>query len=136
MFEKYMICDDGLENVTEGGKVTGFQFNARLPYYRGLGISMVENIWITVDGEAIPREKIRLRLHGRTYTLDEMEREAEDRWEFGEIATLLAEKPGGLEPGSHTIFWKVHLRISYLPFPLYGESTKQLSLSGQPVAKE
>jgi hypothetical protein len=97
---------------------------------------MIENIWITVDGETIPHDKIRVRLHGRTYTLDEMEHEPDDRWEFGEVATLIAEKPGGLQPGNHTIFWKVHLRISYLPFPLYGESTKELSLSSPAAMKE
>lgn len=135
MFEKYMICEDGFRNVAEGSKIIGFQFNARLPYYRGLGISMIESIWITIDGEDIPRDKIRLLLHGRTYTLDEMESEADERWEFGEVATLLVEKSGGLQPGKHTIALKDHLRISYLPFPLYAQSAKELDLSAQQVTR-
>ena len=32
MFDKYMICEDGFENVIEGGQVVGFAFLARLPY--------------------------------------------------------------------------------------------------------
>ena len=136
MFEKYMIGEDGFSNVVADGKVTGFQFNARLPYYRGLGVSMIENIWLTVDGADIPQDKIRVTLHGHTYTLDEMEHESEDRWEFGEVGIVTVDRVGGLQPGTHTIKMKDHLRISYLPFPLYGESTKELRLANEAATKE
>lgn len=128
MFDKYIIVEDGFRNVVEGDEVRGFQVKARLPYYRGLGLSMVENVAVTVDGEAIPREAIRVTLHGNTYTLDEMEHELDDRWEFGEVGTLTVEKPGGLATGEHTVELAPTLRISYLPFPLSGRDTKRLRL--------
>ena len=80
MFDKYIVCEDGFENISEGDQITGFQFKARLPYYRGLGISMVEDLAVKVDGEVIPRQAIQVTLHGNTYTLDEMETEYDDRW--------------------------------------------------------
>ncbi|MEJ2759578.1 MAG: DUF6379 domain-containing protein, partial [Anaerolineales bacterium] len=83
MFDKYIICEDGFSNVKQGAEITGFQFKCRLPYYRGLGISMIEDLKIKVDGEEIPRDAIQVTLHGNTYTLDEMENNYEDRWEFG-----------------------------------------------------
>jgi hypothetical protein len=128
MFDKYIICDDLFNNVTEGDRITGFQFNGRLPYYRGLGISMVENLEVSVDEETYSRQAIRVTLHGNTYSLDEMEKEYEDRWEFGEPGTVTVLKPGGLKPGEHKVTLVDTLRISYLPWPLVGKDSKVLTL--------
>ena len=54
MMDNKMIVEDSLEN-TDGG----FAFLGRLPYYRGLGLSMVEDIQITADGEPVAREDVR-----------------------------------------------------------------------------
>lgn len=129
MFDKYIICESGFQNITDGGKVTGFQLKARLPYYRGLGISMVEELSLKVDGNQIPRQAIQVTLHGNTYTLDEMETEYDDRWEFGEEGLLTVQHPGGLTPGRHKIELSPSLRISYLPFTLVGTDAKTLELA-------
>jgi hypothetical protein len=129
MFEKYMICEQDFRNVIEAGQITGFQFNARLPYYRGLGISMIEDLSVTVDALRFPRESLKVTIHGNTYTLDEMEQEYEDRWEFGEEGIVSVQKPGGLTPGLHKIEMEDTLRISYLPFLLTGKDNKVLELA-------
>ena len=36
MFDKYMICEDTVRNVSRDGRTEGFQFGARLPYYLSL----------------------------------------------------------------------------------------------------
>ena len=128
MFDKYMICEHDFRNVIEAGKLTGFQFKARLPYYRGIGISMIESLGVVLDGQRFPREAIRVTLHGNAYTLDEMETEYEDRWEFGEEGIVTVQKPGGLSAGLHKIETDVVLRISYLPFLLTGGDNKVLEL--------
>jgi len=129
MFDKYIICEDGFENIVEGGKVTGYQLKARLPYYRGLGISMVEDLGIKVDGESVPRAAIKIILHDNGYTLDEMETEYDDRWEFGEEGLVQVQRPGGLALGKHTVEVFPALRISYLPFILKGQDQKELTLT-------
>jgi len=129
MFDNKMICTDGFENVTEGDRIVGFAILARLAYYRGLGLSMIEDIAITVDGQAIARSDIRFSVRGRTWTLDEMETEYGDRWNFGEKARLVASKPGGLEPGVHRIELVERLRISYLPFTPSTKDVKELELT-------
>lgn len=128
MFDKYMICEAGFQNVVENGAVVGFQFGARLPYYRGLGLSMVEDIGITVDGETIPREQILFSVRGRTWALAEMETEVEERWEMGEVATLIVQRPGGLASGEHKLELSEQLRISYLPFSPVTRDSKVLKL--------
>ena len=124
MMDKLMIVEDSLENV-EGG----FAFLGRLPYYRGLGLSMVEDLQITVDGEAIAREDVRFSVRGKTYTLDQMETVYDDRWNFGEKARITALKPGGLTAGTHKVEFAVRNRISYLPFVPTTKCVKELALA-------
>jgi hypothetical protein len=129
MFDHYMICSDGFRNTVENGQVTGFEFGARLPYYRGLGLSMVEDIAITVDGNAVPREDIRFSVRGKNWTLAELENEGDERWEMGEVATLRVRLLGGLSNGKHKLELAEQLRISYLPFSPVTRDQKDLTLS-------
>jgi hypothetical protein len=110
MMDKLMIVEDSLEAV-DGG----FAFLGRLPYYRGLGLSMIEDIQVTIDGNAVPRENVRFSVRGKTYTLDEMETVYDDRWNFGEKAKITALN-GGIAPGAHKLEMAVRNRVSYLPF--------------------
>ena len=128
MFDKYMIVEDTLRNTVKNGSTTGFEFGARLPYYRGLGLSMVEDIGVSVDGQKIAREHIRLTLRGRTYTMKEMETEFDDSWQMGEIGTITVDFPGGIKPGSHQIELYEQLRVSYMPVPVVGKDAKQMQV--------
>lgn len=116
MFDQHMICLDTVKNVVDGGQTTGFSFLARLPYYRGLGLSMVEDIAVSVDGEAVAPDAIRFSVRGKSWTLAEMETEYSDRWNFGEKACITVLKPGGLAAGQHRLVLSERLRVSYLPF--------------------
>ncbi|MES2302108.1 MAG: DUF6379 domain-containing protein [Pseudomonadota bacterium] len=124
MMDNKMIVEGSLETV-EGG----FSFLGRLPYYRGLGLSMIEDIQVSVDGELLPREAIRFSVRGKTYTLDEMETVYDDRWNFGEKATIIALNGGLPADSTHAITFAVRMRVSYLPFVPTTKDTKQLSLA-------
>lgn len=129
MFDQHMICENTLTNVLKGGDVVGFSFGARLPYYRGLGLSMIEDVAVTADGESVPRDAISITLRGRTWTLDEMTHEQRDRWNFGEVAIVSVRRAGGLTPGEHKLGLAERLRISYLPFVPTTRSEKTLTLA-------
>jgi len=124
MFDRYMICEETVHNVLKDGRIEGFEFGARLPYYRGLGLSMVEDVAVTVDGEKIPRERVRLTVGDRTYTLDELETEYKAVWEMGAVAQVKVLQEGGLKPGTHELELLEQLRISYMPFPTLGRDKK------------
>ncbi len=126
MFDKYMICEDGYGNVQQDGRTIGFAFQARLPYYRGIGLSMVEDIGVVIDGVPVPRQDIRFSVRGRTWTLDEMETEYSDRWNFAEKALVTVLCDGGLTPGRHKIQLSERVRVSYLPFVPTTRDTKEL----------
>jgi len=89
---------------------------------------MIEDIQVTVDGEVQPRESVRFSVRGKTYTLDQMETVYDDRWNFGEKATIIVLN-GGLSAGTHTITFAVRNRVSYLPFVPTTKDTKELALA-------
>ncbi len=63
---------------------------------------MVESLVVTVDDQRFSRQAVRVTLHGSTYTLDEMEQEYEDRWEFGEEGIVTVRKSRGDFPADCT----------------------------------
>lgn len=129
MMDNKMIVEGSLANYEDGGVVKGFQFLGRLPYYRGLGLSMIEDIMIEIDGEKVAREDVRFHVRGKTYTLDEMETVYDNRWNFGEKATIIALRDGGLSAGDHKLTFAVRNRVSYLPFVPTTKDTKELALA-------
>ena len=128
MFEKYMIVEDDIHPTIENDAVTSFSFGARLPYYRGLGISMLEDIVVTVDDLLIPKEKLKLTIHGNTYTSAQMEIEPDDRWEMGEIAHITVPLEKSISKGTHRLSLFLNLRIAYLPFPAIRQSEKIVTI--------
>lgn len=125
MFDKYLIMEDSLRATP-----TGFAFDARLGYYRGIGLSMIEDLAVTLDGEPQPRETVFFAQNGKIWSLDAMEEAYDDRWEFGSVATIQVERANGLSAGEHSLSFKEKLRISYLPFPLLAEDSKILVAPG------
>lgn len=124
MMDHKMIVPDSL--IALDG---GFAFEARLPYYRGLGLSMVEDIAVTVDGRTFPRDAVRFTVRGQTYTLDEMETVYDNRWNFGEKALITVLDGQGLAAGRHEVTCAIRKRISYLPFVPTMRATKELALA-------
>jgi len=128
MFDKYMVCEDSLQARFVDGRPAGFQLQLRLPYYRGLGLSMVETVELSLDGERFHAEQMSLEVHGNRYRLDRLGEVAEDRWEFGERAVLVVDSDRVPASGPHQVDASIALRISYLPFTLMGHDSKSLQL--------
>lgn len=129
MFDRYLIVEDSLKNTGSADAPDGFQFEARLGYYRGLGLSMIEDLGVTVDGVQMPRESIRFEIDGQSFSLDEMETQYDRRWPFGHKAVIRVAKPGGLSRGAHKLELTERLRVSYMPFPSVSSDAKTLALS-------
>jgi hypothetical protein len=129
MFDRYLICEEGFTNVLRNGKVAGFQLKVRITCYRGIALSLVEGFDVSVDGKKYEREQVRFSVRDRSFTFSEMETAVNDRWEFGEVATLMIPEPGGLTPGMHKVEVFEHLRISYLPWPSITGDKKVLTLA-------
>lgn len=130
MFDKYMIVGEEFKNIEKDGKTTGFQFGMRLPYYRGVVLSLLGETILLVDGEKIPADQMTVTLHNGTVSFDKFVDDPSIKWEFGEIGIVKVEKPGGLKAGEHKIEIRQHMEISYTPSGFWGRDEKVLSMPG------
>lgn len=125
MFEKYMVTSRGFQNLVENGKVAGFQMKIRITYYRGISLSIIADLAVSVDGKKFAPEQLRFSIDGRTYTMEELGREEKVRWEFGRFATLTVLAPGGLEPGLHEVHFEEVIKPAYIPARGFVAHTKR-----------
>ena len=116
MFDEMIIREGSVRNVVDAdGAVTGFSFATHMPYYRGLGLSMIEVPEVAVDGIAVSEEDLRFTYNGVTRTFAELADVSDVRWELRTFATITVLRDGGLAAGEHEIFVNLRLRVSYLP---------------------
>ena len=128
MFDKFLIQPGSLRNTGPADAPTGFAFDAKLGYYRGLGLSMIEELTVSLDGEALPREAVTFDEGPGPITLAQMETAYDRRWPFGQAATIAVAHDGGFPAGEHALTFQQKLRVSYLPFPSFNTDEKTLSL--------
>ncbi len=124
MAARVIFNPEGFCNIKDqDGKVNGYSFQFKAQYYRGFTLSILHDLQVKVDGVAAAREDICLRLHGETFTMDEITTviDSDYRWEFGEYLTVLVRKEGGLSAGKHHIWALQHIAPSYMPFPVISE---------------
>jgi hypothetical protein len=128
MYDQYVIVGEEFKNVIRDGKVVGFQIGERLPYYRGVVLSLLGATKLTVDGELIHPEKILLTINGKTLPLTEVENEPVVKWEFGDVGILTVDKPGGLTPGKHKVTLYQHVKTPYIPNGVAATDEKVLTI--------
>jgi hypothetical protein len=58
----------------------GIAVSVQLPWYRSLWLSAVDDVAVTVNGAAIPREALRFELQGRSYRIEELPEQSETLW--------------------------------------------------------
>lgn len=130
MFDNNVFIEKSCKNVVEDGQVVGFQLETNIVYYRGIPLSMVNDVKINIDGEEIPREEIRCSLDGKQwFTLNEMETVTTYKWEYGEPLIARVNRAGGLEKGEHEVKMTVIVRTAYIPVPLEGVKTRTVNIA-------
>jgi hypothetical protein len=128
MYDQYVIVGEEFKNVIRDGKVVGFQIGERLPYYRGVVLSLLGETKLTVDGELIPPEKIMLTVIDKRLPLTEAENEPVVKWEFGDVGVLTVDKPDGLTPGKHQVTLYQHVKTPYIPNGVAATDEKVLTI--------
>jgi len=86
-----------------------------LPWYRSLWLSSVSTISVTVDGEEVPPEDLRVELDGRTYRIDELPEQSETLWFLQQHPLLVVRRDRPLALGeAHRIGIAGDLRLPYM----------------------
>lgn len=130
MFDEMIIREGSVRNVVDAdGAVTGFSFATHIPYYRGLGLSMIEVPEVAVDGIAVSEEDLRFTYNGVTRTFAELADVSDVRWELRTFATITVLRDGGLAAGEHEIFVNLRLRVSYLPVLSENRCTRTVTVA-------
>ena len=129
MFESNVFVEGSCRNVEENGKIIGYEMETYITYYRGIPLSMVNHIKVETDDVEVPRENIRFTPdHIDWFTLDEMETVAGIKWEYDQKATVRVLQEGGLSKGTHKVRLTVCTRTAYIPFPLEGIVTREVTI--------
>ena len=130
MFDEMIIREGSVRNVVDAdGAVIGFSFATHMPYYRGLGLSMIEVPEVAVDGVAVSEEDLRFTYNGVTRTFAELADVSDVRWELRTFATITVLRDGGLAAGEHETFVNLRLRVSYLPFLSENRFTRTVTVA-------
>jgi hypothetical protein len=122
------LSNRGYKNrKNEKGEITGVEIYARSNYYRGVPLCLVENIEVKIDGVNYGTDKISFEIDGEVFTFAQMATVTTYYWNFGHLATVIVDLPGGLDENrKHEVYFKYNLRTYYLAFYWGGEATLQL----------
>lgn len=130
MLTEQVIADASLRSEGDA-----FAFDLRMPWYRALPLSSLEGLDVTIDGDAVPSDELRLSLEGRTYALSDLRPLHDEWWYVADPAEVRAPKPGGLDDGEHELDVTIALRIPYIvesghPLVMRERCVKTLSTGG------
>lgn len=115
MLELPNIQSRGFRNVSEDGKINGFQVPVRLTYYRGLWLTQLRPATVTVDGEKFENDQITWVIEGKSYAQADLKNYPDIHWSSLAPAILSVKKPGGLPLGIHDVEVQFKFSTSYLP---------------------
>ncbi|MFH8251183.1 DUF6379 domain-containing protein [Microbacterium sp. B2969] len=77
----------------------GVAVSVQLPWYRSLWLSAVDGVDASVNGVAIPRERLRFELGGRSYAIDELPEQSETLWFVADRPDVVIDLGRDVEPG-------------------------------------
>ncbi|BAJ74691.1 hypothetical protein MTES_1727 [Microbacterium testaceum StLB037] len=58
----------------------GLAVSVQLPWYRSLWLSAVDDVGVSVNGVAVPKDDLRFALEGREYRVEELPEQSETLW--------------------------------------------------------
>ena len=118
MYRKHILTDVGCRSIWEHGKKVGYCVNLKINYYRGLPLSCIDEITLTVDGEPVDPETMYIQHNGREYHYPDILKDdmcTDFYWIFGELLRVVVKKDGGIDQGIHNVKLVLGTRRSYTP---------------------
>ncbi|HQY98979.1 MAG TPA: DUF6379 domain-containing protein [Propionicimonas sp.] len=113
--EDKVLRPDALRELKLGDQVVGFTVDVGLNYYRGLPLSAIEELELTVDGVAVPATNILVEFNEKLFMPEQLKLAWTDFW--GIKRDLRVRVYGeGLAAGEHEVAVKLILRNVYMQF--------------------
>ena len=93
----------------------GLGISLTVPWYRSLWLSSVSDIAVTLDGQPIPREDLRVELGDRTYAVDELQDQWDVLWFIQDRLVVVAPRTEPRTNGEQVdVEVTVDLRLPYM----------------------
>ncbi|MCI2049587.1 MAG: DUF6379 domain-containing protein [Lachnospiraceae bacterium] len=109
-------------NRTIGDCCTGYEFQIDNLSYRGIWISTIEDITLTVDGAEVPKSHMMFFCNGIGYSVADMVTHTENFWGCMDPGILRVYRVGGLPAGDHEFRIRILKRADF--GHSYGEGTQ------------
>lgn len=109
-----MLTEHVIEDGSLAGADGGFTFRLRMPWYRSLPLSSLEGLEVTLDGETLPSDELRISLDGAAYALTDLPPLHDRWWYVADAAGVRVPWAGNLGAGVHELDVTIALRIPYI----------------------
>ena len=105
------VIEDNSLRATE----SGFEIRLRFKWYRSLPLSCLEDLRLSVDGQAVDPDAVSFGINGNVYRLDQLADKVEEFWFILDSAILSVDQPGKVKSGeSHQIDVAFGMRAPYI----------------------
>lgn len=109
-----MLTEQVIEDDSLGVADEAFIFRLRMPWYRSLPLSSLEGLEVTLDGETVSPDELRISLDGATYALADLPPLHDRWWYVADAAEVRGPWVGALAAGVHELDVTIALRIPYI----------------------
>jgi hypothetical protein len=113
--EQKVLREDCLRELTLGDEVVGFTLDVGLNYYRGLPLSAIEKLEITVDGEPIEPRLMLIEFNDKLFLPEQLPLAWTEFWGIKRDLHIKVYN-GGLADGEHDVAVRLDLRNVSMQF--------------------
>ncbi len=113
--EDRVLRPGALRELTLNDQTVGFALSIGMNYYRGLPLSAIEELEITVDGQAIPGALMLAEFNEKLFMPDQLALAWTEFWGIKRYLTVRVYN-GGLADGEHEVAVRLILRNVYMQF--------------------
>lgn len=93
----------------------GIAVSVQIPWYRSLWLSAVDGVDVVLNGQSIPRDRLRFELNGHSYRIEELPDQWETLWFVADRPDVVIQLDDVPEPGAKiTIEVVLTMRLLYM----------------------
>lgn len=111
-YNQHLIWHEGHGELFACSEPIGYQFQVRIPNFRGNYLSCIESLEFTLDGTPVPEETIAFLLNGKRFRIKDFPELFMEYWDVSDRAICEVLLKGGLS-GSHVLGATMRMRYGY-----------------------
>ncbi|GAB3098228.1 hypothetical protein GCM10027217_15240 [Pseudomaricurvus hydrocarbonicus] len=114
-FDDRILSNKHFQPIALNDNTVGFNLGVYLNYYRGVAISCIDKLELSVNGKSVPEHFICVVINEKKFTVAQLKDLYSEFWGIRNKIDLEVYN-GGLPPGEHDIELTLELRNPYMRF--------------------